>query len=211
MKALEIKKETKASKLSIISSISNAANANNYLERFDEAHALLDEALGIIEKEEMMFLMLESRALINNTRGKIFLKEGKLNEALGAFKECVKLSEDTLPNNYLFMKRLVSLGKVQAKLGYFERSLKTLLRAEEMKNDSIKQLPHNEIVTECLDNLSTVYDNMQNHSKLKETLLALEQECLRLERVCFQQQNLQKLDFVYCTLASVDCKLRQFQ
>ena len=209
VKGLEIKKKTKASTVSIISSLSNIANTYNALGNFEAAHAQLDEAFNIIATEKTIFTVLDAQSLVYNTRGKVYLKEGKLEDSHRAFAESVRLSEDSLPNNFLFMKRLASLGKVQERVGQFTESMKTLKRALSLKEDSIKQLAHNEIVTECLECLMRIYRHFGDSSKYKKTLFELEAECFRLESVCLQKENLKRLDFVYKTMDNVHERMNE--
>lgn len=210
-KGLEIKKKTKAPSISIIRSISNAANANNALERYAVAHELLNEAMEIILKENVMYTTLDARALIFNTRGKVYLKEGRLREARDSFAESVRISEDTLPKSFLFMKRLASLGKVQEKLGNYKESHRTLKKALDLEESSIRDLPHNEIVSECLECLMKIYHHTGDHAKYIDTLYKLETECLRLERVCFNLANRKRLEDVHRILCDVKERLSDLQ
>lgn len=208
MKSLEIKRKTSAPKVSLIASMSNAANANNALGRFQEAHALLDEAMEIIAKEKVMYTMLDAQALMFNTRGKVYRAEGRLQEACEAFEESVRVSVDTLPDGYILMKRMSSLGCMQEELGRDQRCIKTMQRAMKLAEESIRTVPHNEIVAECLECLMHVYEKLGDFSQYRKALCDLETECLRLERVCLQKQIMGKLEFVHRVMSDVDGRLR---
>lgn len=53
LRGLDIKRKSKATVTSLIYSLSNVANAYNALERYSEAHVLLDEAIDLIRAQKV--------------------------------------------------------------------------------------------------------------------------------------------------------------
>ncbi|XP_045195289.2 uncharacterized protein LOC123550885 isoform X2 [Mercenaria mercenaria] len=208
LKALEIKRKSKAPVLSLISSLSNVANANNALGRYDDAHALLDEAMELIKEQKIP--MKDAEALIYNTRGKVFAKAGDLNEAQEAFAITVKLSKEISMKGFLLMKRIVSLAQVLERQGDYAECLKTIKDAMKLKDESIKNLPHNTIIVDCLECLAKVHRETDDRLNYVQTLYDIENECLRLENVCRQQNNLLKLDKVSDTLWNIQQNIQSF-
>ncbi|XP_045195284.2 uncharacterized protein LOC123550882 [Mercenaria mercenaria] len=205
LQALDIKRKSKAPVTSLIYSLSNVANAYNALGRYDDAHALLDEAMKLIREQKIP--MKDTEALIYNTRGKVCSKAGNLDGAHEAFAMSVNLSKEISMKGFLLMKRIVSLAEVQERQGNFAGCMKTIKEAMKLKKESIKSLPHNTITVECLECLAKVYKGTDDRLNYVQTLYDIETECLRLERVCRQQNYLQKLEKVSDTLWDIRQKM----
>jgi hypothetical protein len=107
---------------------------------------------------------------------------------------------------FLLMKRMVSLAEVQERQGSYSRCMKTIKEAIKLKQESIKNLPHNTIVVECLECLAKVYKGTDDRLNYVQTLYDLETECLRLEQV-YRQNSIQKLEKISDTLWGIRQKM----
>lgn len=201
LQALDIKRKSKAPLISLIASLSNVANAFNALGRFPDAHTLLDEAMTQLNQQKVP--MKDALALIYNTRGKVYAKEGKLQCAREAFSKTVELSKEINLHGFLLMKRMVSLAEVQERQGDTKGCLKTAREAMKLTEDTIKKLPHNTIIIECLQCLTKVYKATGERLLYVQALYDIESECFRLERVCRELIDLKKLDKINDTLMDV--------
>ena len=205
LQALDIKRKSKATVTSLIYSLSNVANAYNALGRYDEAHALLNEAMKLINEQRIP--MTDTEALIYNTRGKVYAKAADLHEAEVAFAMSVKLSKEISMKGFLLMKRIVSLAEVQERQCDYDECMKTIKEAMKLKDESIKHLPHNTILVECLQCLTKVYKAKDDRLNYVQTLYDIETECLRLEQVCRQSNYIQKLEKISDTLWEIRQKM----
>ena len=200
-----MKRQSKAAPISILYSLSNVANSYNAVGRFDDAHKLVDEAFGILNSEKIY--MLDGFALMYNTRGKIYAKEGKWKESVDAFGRTVDLTRQVVRRSYIYMKRLVNLAEVLEKSKKFKTCLEYTKEALDIKEVTIKTLPHNTIVIECLQCMAKVYDYYGYSKEMKDTLFALEQECKRLEDMCSDQYNSSKTAVIEKTMQEVKEKM----
>lgn len=205
LKALEIKRKSKAPVISLVSSLSNVANAYNALGRYTDAHALIDEALALIKDQKVP--MKDAEALIYNTRGKVYAKANDLENANEAFTMTIELSRQISLKGFLFMKRLVNLAEVQERQKDYAGCKRTAKEALKLKDESIKNLPHNTITIECLECLAKVYKATEKRLDYVQVLYDIETECLRLERVSREQDNLQKLEKISDTLWDIRQKM----
>lgn len=205
LRGLEIKRKSKATPTSVIISLSNVANAYKVLGRYREAHDLLDEAIDLIRAEKVP--MKDIEALIYNTRGKVYATAGELQQAREAFERSIELSEECSLRGFLLMKRLVSLAEVQERQEDYVACVKTAKEAMLNKDEAILRLPHNTITIECLQCLTKVYQATDNRLCYVQALYEIETECLRLERVCHEQNNPEKLDKISDTLQDIRQKM----
>ena len=173
---------------------------------FKEAHEFVDEAFAILHDQKMN--MLDGFSLMYNTRGKIYAREGKLKEASEAYSKTVKITRQVEQRSYIYMKRLVNLAEVLEGRRKFASALNLAEEALALKDEVIKSLPHNFIVTECLQCMSRIYHLRGLHDNYVETLYAIDKECVRLVEVCSQLNNQQKLDQINKTIQDLQLKFR---
>ncbi|KAL4232475.1 hypothetical protein ACF0H5_007167 [Mactra antiquata] len=210
LRALELKRLSNAPVISIINSLSNVANAYNDLSRFQDAHTLVNEAFDLVVSQNEI-RMKDAEALLYNTRGKIYSKEGKLAEARLAFEKTAELSQEISLHGFLFMRRLVSLAKVLERLSEYPDCLWITKEALKLKDETIKHLPHNDIVTDCLQCMSRVYRAIDDRLNYVQSLYDIEAECLRRERVCYGTNVDTKLQEINKVLEDVRQKMENLE
>lgn len=193
-KGLDVKMKTKAAPISVVYSLSNVANSYNAMGKFEEAHNLVDEAFDILNKEKVN--MLDGFSLMYNTRGKIYAKQGNLNEAMEAFTKTVEITRQIERKSYIYMKRLVNLAEVLERKKKFKSSLTYAEEALEIRHETTKALPHNFTVIECLQCISNIFENFGLNKEYRDTLYDIERECYRLQQVCTETFNQEKLNAV---------------
>ncbi|KAL4235350.1 hypothetical protein ACF0H5_006985 [Mactra antiquata] len=189
---LEIKRKAKAPPISIVYSLSNVANSLKVLDRFDEAHAVVDEAFEILERQDIY--MLDGYSLMFNTRGKIYARQGKWTEASTAFNKTVEITRLVEQSSYIYMKRLVNLAEMLEKCHRFKSCLEVASEAIALKSETTKALPHNFIAIECYQCMARVHNFLGHTADYVNALLEIDKECLRLEKVCTAQYNEMELE-----------------
>jgi tetratricopeptide (TPR) repeat protein len=119
----------------------NALVENNYgsallgAGRLDEASLHLNKALSIIPE------LGEAEANL----GKVYLKQGKFNEAISCFKRVLELGAIThfkyaLQTNKISADAHVNLGSAYIQVGKYDLAIQNLTRAIELKPDNIEVL-----------------------------------------------------------------------
>lgn len=206
-KALEIKRNNNAPVISLITSLSNVANAYNALSNFDDAHSLLDEAFNLMAAQGEI-QMKDAEALLYNTRGKVYAKAGNLAEAKAAFERTIQLSQEICLHGFLFMKRLLNLAEVLERQGDYTGCLWITGEALKFKDETNKRLPHNDIVTDCLQCMARVYRATDDRLNYVQKLYEVESECLRRERACLGSNLYQKLEEIHNILEDVRRKMQ---
>lgn len=186
-KGLQIKKQSDAAPISVVYSLSNVANGHKALGDYKTAHSLVDEAFQILSTQKIP--MLDGLSLMFNTRGKIYAVQGKWKEACEAFRETVEITKQIEQKSYIYMKRLLNLAEMEEKRQHYATALKLGKEALELKEVTTRTLPHNFIVTECLQCIARIYQIKGDIQNYTETLYMIEKECIRLGNVCVETGN----------------------
>lgn len=188
---LDIKKQSKAAPISVVYSLSNVANGYKALGMYAKAHALVDEAFEILHKQKIP--MLDGLSLMYNTRGKIYAMEGMWKEASEAFGKTVEITRKIEQTSYIYMKRLLNLAEMEEKGRHFTVALTLAQEALQLKEVTTRTLPHNFIVTECLQCISRIYKSKGDLDNYRQTLYMIDGECTRLAQVASESGNHQDL------------------
>lgn len=206
-KGLDIKIKSKAPVVSIVFSLSNVANMSSAMGKYEESHKLIDDALNRLNSEKVP--PKEALACTYDTKGKTYVREGKLKEAEEMFQTATDIRE-TIAENVPYFESLVHLADVNKRKGKFDKCLQIASKALKLKSKATEAMPQNTFVAECLECLADVYNRTGEVEKYKTTLEKIENELLRLEQVYLCQCNEKALDKIRNQIQDIKDKLDNF-
>ena len=119
---IEIRKKSKAPDLSCVASLTNVACGYIAVGTFDEALNALDEAEELLLKQR--FPQIHYIAYLNDTRGKLYLKQGNMDKAAELFEKAALGREKVAYGSTAHVESLVNVMKVAVKKGTMINVLK---------------------------------------------------------------------------------------
>lgn len=204
LKGLEIKKKSKAPDLSIMASMNNVARHYAELGMTDKARAMLDEVEEVLGRQPV--IPGDPVAYMYDTRGTVFKKEGRLEDARAMLEKSVEkrgaISEDNPP----YCESMVHLAEVCGLQKDYDSCLKTADKVMKIQKRVIETMPQNMFIKDCLEFLAAIYKDMGDMKRYRETLAQLESELMRLERVIGETNQL-KMQQISSSLEDVQFKL----
>ncbi|KAH3739803.1 uncharacterized protein LOC127850178 isoform X2 [Dreissena polymorpha] len=202
---LEIKKKSKAPDLSRVASLTNVANGYIAVGAFEEALHALDEAEEILSKQRLP--QMHDIAYLNDTRGKVYFKQGDMDKAAEMFEKAAQGREGVASGKTAHVESLVNVMKVAVKKGDNAKCIKTGKTVLSFSDDVIKQRPKSHFLTECYDCLAKVYEAMGDDAKVRDTLTKIKTELLRLEYMYTCDCNEGQVGKIRQQLADIESKL----
>ena len=190
---------------SIVLSLNNIAAEHSRLQQFTEAHQKLDEALELLQGQEI--LSQESMGLLHDTRGKVFQAEKQFSKAAKQFEQAIKIRDKITPDGIVLVESLMHAATSYCSLEEYDKSLKYADRVLAMKEKACETMPQNTFINECLEVVAEVYRRTNNDQKYVSTLGKIESELLRLETVNMGESNDRKLQKIREQLDDVKRKL----
>ncbi|KAH3739790.1 hypothetical protein DPMN_046480 [Dreissena polymorpha] len=163
---LEIRNQSKAPDLSRVASLTNVASGYSAVGTMDEALKALDEAEEILSKQR--FPQIYYIAYLDDTRGKLYFKQGKIDKADELFMKAVRGREEVSYGKNTHVESLINVMKVAVKKGDNYRCIKTGKTVLSFIDDVIKQSPKSHLLTACYYCLASVYKAMGDDANVRD-------------------------------------------
>ncbi|XP_053396229.1 nephrocystin-3-like isoform X2 [Mercenaria mercenaria] len=202
---LEIKRKSAAPVTSLVNSLSNTANMYSETGNSKKAHVLLDEATELLNKEKVP--CRDSTALIYDTKGKVYRREGAFKFAEDVFQKAVDVRKEISEENVVYLESLVHLANISKRQGNYVSCIKISNKALTIKEKAEIAMPQHPFIKECLECLAEVYKKTDDKVKYKETLEKLESELIRLETVHLDHGNEKDLFKVRTQIREIKAEL----
>ena len=206
-KGLEIKRNEQFPANSIADSLSNIAAAYSGLGRHREAHEFCEQAMEVLK--EPAIPPVHAIALIYDTQGKVYMSEGKFEQACQLFTKSIEMKETNRMDGITYIESKLHLAQAKRKEGQHALSIKITEDLLGNKEKAIKTMPQNTFIHECLECLADIYKETGNNVNYSETLDKIQSELLRLENFHLCQCNERKVDKIKTQLQEVNEKIKQ--
>ena len=204
VEGLRIKRLNKTTVISLVNSMNNVAEEYIYKKRFDEAEALLDEAMDLLNAQKVA--SKEGLALTYNTRGMLLEVKGQYRDSVTFYEKAVQIRRDTFPDDIGHFESLVQKSNVEYILGDYSAAMQSAQTALKMKNVVLLAMPYNMYMIKCLECIANIYEAEGNTNRYKKTMGRIESELLRLERIHVKYGNEKQLEQIQRKLLLINSK-----
>ena len=191
-KGLEVKIKSQAILKSVVYSKNNVANQLCSLNRFEDAEAMLHDALKKLQDEANP--SRDALALTYDTLGKVYLAQKKFAKADEVLEKAVEIRQDIMSNSIAFAESLMHLAQTRFGTNHLGSARLFIERVLEMQAKCTKDMPQNTIILESLELLTGIYHAQQNTDKRIEVLEKQQSELTRLMILFETKKCISKLD-----------------
>ena len=204
---LEIKKKAATPTWSLVYSMNNVANIYRSMKHYFRAIALLEEAMQKLNEEE--FPHKGAISLTYDTLGKVYLSQGKYQDASGLFEKAADMKEEISANGVAHVETIMHLAKAQQKMGNYRFAEKLAKKVMKLSETTNRAMPTNTFVSETLDVLVDAYSSMGENEKVKSTLELLQSELMRQERIYMGSCNARRVNEIAIRLSDIHLSMKQ--
>lgn len=180
VQGLDIKKKSKAPDLSVVSSLTNVARIFSSARKTAEAHAFLNEAEEILNRQKvkpgnLIGYLLESRALA-------YRREGRLDDARDMIEKAVERQRSVSEKSPQYLETLYFKASICLSQKKYQTCVKTAEKALNIQETLVNFSPRFLFIKDCLDCLVVGYRELCDEFNYRRVLRKLESELLRVER-----------------------------
>ena len=190
--ALKVKRKVKATIHSLTISMNNVANKHRQAKRFDEAKALLDEAMS--NMNALVQQNMGGLSLTHNSYGKLYKDMQEYEKAEESYRKSEEIRQAIMPRSIPYVWTAIQLAQVKVIRKKYKSALKIADAILEDKEHILKTMPHNDFVYETLKIKADVYLENDHVEKYKDTLNEMQLELARLFNIHMEKENYRKYD-----------------
>lgn len=179
--------------MSIVYSLSNVGRQCGETGDFEQAENVLNEAMNILKGESVV--NIGAVGLIHNSFGKVYLRKKDYKKAEKHMSESVRIKEMIMQSDPgpFFINPLILLAKAHIGCENYGAAINRIHQALALKDHILNKLPQNDLICQCYEVLTNIYQVLGNKKLEMETKIEMEKELFRLIKIHEQKGNQTKV------------------